>query len=124
MPGFKMEPFKLNLRHYAVAELLRKCRRGRAGVADTTAAAAGADAKKTTANRKTKTPPRLGGASRTLLTHSLKATGFKPIPLNVNPGVKRWLFTVNLRRYASGDVRDGAQGELRADRRGPPRTRL
>jgi hypothetical protein len=34
---------------------------------------------------------RWGSASGTLLTHSLKATGFKPLPLNINPGFKMCL---------------------------------
>jgi hypothetical protein len=32
-----------------------------------------------------------------------KATGFKPLPLNINPGFKTCRFKFNLRRY-SGDV--------------------
>jgi hypothetical protein len=45
----------------------------------------------------------------------VKATGFKPVPLNINPGFKTCLFKSNLRRYSAapggerGGRRDVAQ---------------
>ena len=35
------------------------------------------------------------------LTHSLKAPGFKPLPLNINPGFKMCLSKFNLRHYTA-----------------------
>jgi hypothetical protein len=46
------------------------------------------------------------------MTHSLKATGFKPLPLNVNPGFKTCRFKCSLRRYRVDlDDRDGLRVE-------------
>jgi hypothetical protein len=36
-----------------------------------------------------------------MLTHSLKATAFKPLPLNINPGFKMCLSNFILRRYTA-----------------------
>jgi hypothetical protein len=37
---------------------------------------------------------------RTLLTHSLKATGFKPVPLNIKSWFQNVPFKLNPRHYA------------------------
>jgi hypothetical protein len=44
-----------------------------------------------------------GGAVHVELcwTHSLKATGFKPLPLNINPGFQNVPFKFNPRLYAT-----------------------
>jgi hypothetical protein len=46
---------------------------------------------------------RRGGAVQVelCLTHSLKAPGFKPLPLNINPGFKMCLSKFNLRHYTA-----------------------
>jgi hypothetical protein len=46
---------------------------------------------------------RSGGAvqAELCLTHSLKAPGFKPLPLNINPGFKMCLSKFNLRHYTA-----------------------
>jgi hypothetical protein len=40
-----------------------------------------------------------------MLTHSLKATGFKPVPLNINHGFQNIPFKLNLCRYTPASSR-------------------
>jgi hypothetical protein len=57
------------------------------------------------------------------LTHSLKPPGFKPVPLNINPGFQNVPFKLNLRHYRLGD-REGPREEPGVEPLLPPDARV